>query len=165
MSRGLLATCYATLRDGVGADEIQDALVEAYDDEPFVHVLEPGTFPHTKALAGSNGCQLSAIVDPRTGRVTVTSRDRQPRQGGRWAGPAEREPHARRGDDPRAHGDRGVPVIAGWGPADRSGLTPILGGVTAAQGFRAGGVASGVKPSGKPDLALVVADAPAPAPW
>jgi N-acetyl-gamma-glutamyl-phosphate reductase len=73
MSRGLLATCYATLRDDVGADEIQDALVEAYDDEPFVHVLEPGTFPHTKALAGSNGCQLSAIVDPRTGRVTVTS--------------------------------------------------------------------------------------------
>jgi glutamate N-acetyltransferase / amino-acid N-acetyltransferase len=52
-------------------------------------------------------------------------------------------------------------VIAGWGPADRSGLAPILGGVTAAQGFRAGGVASGVKPSGKPDLALVVADAPA----
>jgi N-acetyl-gamma-glutamyl-phosphate reductase len=73
MSRGLLATCYGTLLDGVGADDVQDALVDAYDDEPFVHVLSPGTFPHTKALAGSNGCQLSAVVDPRTGRVTVTS--------------------------------------------------------------------------------------------
>jgi len=73
MSRGLLATCYAALDDGVGADEVQDALLEAYDGEPFVQVLEPGTFPHTKALAGSNGCQLSAIVDPRTRRVTVTS--------------------------------------------------------------------------------------------
>lgn len=52
-------------------------------------------------------------------------------------------------------------MIAGWGPADRTGLVPIPGGVTAAQGFRAGGVASGVKPSGKPDLALVTADAPA----
>ncbi|TVP64316.1 MAG: bifunctional glutamate N-acetyltransferase/amino-acid acetyltransferase ArgJ [Nitriliruptor sp.] len=39
-------------------------------------------------------------------------------------------------------------------------MTPIDGGVTAAQGFRAAGVVSGVKPSGKPDLALVVADAP-----
>ena len=52
-------------------------------------------------------------------------------------------------------------MIAGWGPEDRTGLTPIEGGVTAAQGFRAGGVVSGVKPSGKPDLAMVVADAPA----
>jgi glutamate N-acetyltransferase / amino-acid N-acetyltransferase len=52
-------------------------------------------------------------------------------------------------------------VIAGWGPADRTGLEPIDGGVTASAGFRAGGVVSGVKPSGKPDLALVVADGPA----
>ncbi len=52
-------------------------------------------------------------------------------------------------------------MIAGWGPADRTGLTPILGGVTAAEGFRAGGIASGVKPSGRTDLALVVADAAA----
>ena len=49
-------------------------------------------------------------------------------------------------------------MIAGWGPEDRAGLTPIDGGVTAAQGLRAGGAVSGVKPSGKPDLALVVAD-------
>lgn len=73
MSRGLLATCYGVLVEGVAADDVQEALVEAYDDEPFVHVLDPGTFPHTKALAASNGCQLSAIVDPRTRRVTVTS--------------------------------------------------------------------------------------------
>jgi len=52
-------------------------------------------------------------------------------------------------------------VIAGWGPEDRSGLTPIEGGVTAPEGFTASGVVSGVKPSGKPDLAAVVADGPA----
>jgi N-acetyl-gamma-glutamyl-phosphate reductase len=73
MSRGLLATCYATLADGAGSDEVQEALHAAYDDEPFVHVLPPGTFPHTKAVAGSNGCQLSAVVDPRTDRVVVTA--------------------------------------------------------------------------------------------
>jgi glutamate N-acetyltransferase / amino-acid N-acetyltransferase len=48
--------------------------------------------------------------------------------------------------------------IPGWGPTDRSGLERIEGGVTTPGGFRAGGVVSGVKPSGKPDLALVVAD-------
>jgi len=73
MSRGLFTTAYAQLADGATADEVQDALHDAYDDEPFVHVLAPGTFPHTKALAGSNGCQLSAIVDQRTHRVVVTA--------------------------------------------------------------------------------------------
>jgi N-acetyl-gamma-glutamyl-phosphate reductase len=73
MVRGLLATAYAGLAEGVGEDTVQGALLDAYDGEAFVHVLPPGEFPHTKALAGSNGCQLSAVVDPRTRRVTVTS--------------------------------------------------------------------------------------------
>jgi N-acetyl-gamma-glutamyl-phosphate reductase len=71
--RGLLTTSVATLRDGVGADEVQTALRERYADEPFVHVLAPGTFPTTKAVVGSNGCQVSAVVDTRTHRVTVVA--------------------------------------------------------------------------------------------
>ncbi len=39
----------------------------------------------------------------------------------------------------------------------------VPGGVTAAKGFRAAGVSAGIKRSRKPDLALVVADAPAAA--
>jgi N-acetyl-gamma-glutamyl-phosphate reductase len=73
MSRGLLTTAYATLTGGTDAEVVQDALATTYADEPFVHVLDPGAFPHTKAVAGSNGCQLSAVVDPRTDRVTVTT--------------------------------------------------------------------------------------------
>jgi N-acetyl-gamma-glutamyl-phosphate reductase len=73
MVRGLLSTSYAGLADGVDGSVVQEALHDAYVDEPFVHVLSPGDFPHTKALAGSNGCQLSAVVDERTRRVTVTS--------------------------------------------------------------------------------------------
>jgi glutamate N-acetyltransferase/amino-acid N-acetyltransferase len=37
----------------------------------------------------------------------------------------------------------------------------IAGGVTAARGFRAAGVSAGIKANGNPDLALIVADAPA----
>lgn len=73
MARGLLTTTYATLRADVDAGQVQQVLADTYADEPFVHVLAPGTFPHTKAVAGSNGCQLSAVVDPRTRRVVVTS--------------------------------------------------------------------------------------------
>lgn len=72
MARGLLATCYAHLAAGAGAGDVQAALQDRYDPEPFVHVLPAGAFPHTKALAGSNGCQVSAVVDDRTGRAVVT---------------------------------------------------------------------------------------------
>jgi glutamate N-acetyltransferase / amino-acid N-acetyltransferase len=54
-----------------------------------------------------------------------------------------------------------VSGFPGWGPSDRSGLEAVDGGVTSAPGFRAGGTVTGVKPSGKPDLALLVADEPA----
>jgi glutamate N-acetyltransferase / amino-acid N-acetyltransferase len=47
------------------------------------------------------------------------------------------------------------------GPQDRRGLTRVEGGITAPAGFRAGGVVAGIKPSGRPDLALLVADEPA----
>ena len=46
-----------------------------------------------------------------------------------------------------------------FGPRDRSALTPLPGGgVCAPTGVRAAGGAAGLKPSGRPDLALVVAD-------
>ncbi len=73
MPRGLLITATARLRDGVSGVDVQRALEDAYVDEPFVHVLAPGNFPTTKAVAGSNGCQVSAVVDDRTRRVIVTS--------------------------------------------------------------------------------------------
>ena len=72
-ARGLLSTCTADLRGGVGQDEVDDALHDAYDREEFVHVLPPGTWPTTKAVHGSNGCQLSGVVDTRTARVVVSA--------------------------------------------------------------------------------------------
>ncbi len=42
-------------------------------------------------------------------------------------------------------------------------IVPVEGGITAAAGFRAAGIACGIKASGRPDLALVAADRPAAA--
>ena len=42
-------------------------------------------------------------------------------------------------------------------------VRPIDGGVTAPSGFRASGLHCGIKPSGKPDLSLIVSDTPASA--
>ncbi len=40
-------------------------------------------------------------------------------------------------------------------------VTAVTGGITAPAGFRAAGIAAGIKASGAPDIALIVADAPA----
>ncbi len=42
-------------------------------------------------------------------------------------------------------------------------LTPVPGGVTAPAGFVASGVAAGIKPSGKPDMAMIACEAVVPA--
>jgi N-acetyl-gamma-glutamyl-phosphate reductase len=68
MTRGILATCYAT---AVGACDPLDTLHAAYSGEAFVHVT--GQPPATKWVSGSNGAQVTARYDERTGRVLAIS--------------------------------------------------------------------------------------------
>ena len=68
MTRGILATCYG---EATGAADPLQVLSEAYDAEPFVHVTDQP--PATKWVIGSNGVQLTARSDERTGRVVALS--------------------------------------------------------------------------------------------
>jgi N-acetyl-gamma-glutamyl-phosphate reductase len=69
MPRGILATVTAR---ALGPDP-REVLAAAYADEPFVHVLPEGVWPHTAATAGSNSCHLQATVDIDSGRIIVVS--------------------------------------------------------------------------------------------
>ena len=69
MTRGLIATCYAPLRDGVTAAQVGEAYASAYAGEPFVRVT--GSFPPTKATLGSNWCLVHAIVDEDNRRLVA----------------------------------------------------------------------------------------------
>ncbi len=71
MSRGILATCSAPLVEGVGATEVRETYLKAYDAEPFVHVLPEGEWPQTKAVHGSNACHLQVTVDANAGRLVA----------------------------------------------------------------------------------------------
>jgi N-acetyl-gamma-glutamyl-phosphate reductase len=71
MPRGILATC--TARTTASAEQLRAALREQYDDEPFVHVLPEGSWPHTAATVGSNSCHLQVAVDPDAGRAVVVA--------------------------------------------------------------------------------------------
>lgn len=68
MTRGILATCYA---EAIAPSDPIGTLRSAYAGEPFIHVTDQP--PATKWVSGSNGVQLSARYDERTGRVLALS--------------------------------------------------------------------------------------------
>lgn len=67
MSRGILATCYATAAKAGAAGEPLQILRDAYASEPFVHVTDDP--PATKSTSGSNSVHVTARYDARTGRI------------------------------------------------------------------------------------------------
>ncbi|WP_117211623.1 N-acetyl-gamma-glutamyl-phosphate reductase [Allorhizocola rhizosphaerae] len=74
MPRGILATVTAIPTScDITAGVVREVLVDAYGDEPFVHVLPEGQWPHTAATLGSNSAHLQAAVDVDSGRIIVVS--------------------------------------------------------------------------------------------
>ncbi|MDA8097670.1 MAG: N-acetyl-gamma-glutamyl-phosphate reductase [Desulforudis sp.] len=73
MTRGILATVYVNLKNYFDREELYTVFAEFYRDEPFVRVLPPGVLPQTKAVAGSNHCDIGIVSDSRTNRAIILS--------------------------------------------------------------------------------------------
>lgn len=71
MSRGILATCSAPLRQDIDADTARKTYLDAYADEPFVHVLADGAWPQTSSTLGANTVHLQVTVDPDAERLVA----------------------------------------------------------------------------------------------
>jgi N-acetyl-gamma-glutamyl-phosphate reductase len=69
MTRGILASCYFSLRRPIDTDAALDLLQSAYAESPFVRVLDE--LPQTKATLASNFCDLTVRVDERTGQAAA----------------------------------------------------------------------------------------------
>ena len=73
MSRGILATCYANLKEEISAGTIDAAFQKMYGNEKFIRLLGRDAYPETKFVRGSNYCDIAWHVDERTHRVIVLS--------------------------------------------------------------------------------------------
>jgi len=73
INRGILATCYAKLRDGVSMEQVRKAYGEFYDGEFFVRLLPEGKCADVKNVRCSNFCDLSLFVDPRANSLIAVS--------------------------------------------------------------------------------------------
>ncbi len=73
MVRGMMATCYATLKPGVTAAMVEAACRKVYAKEPFVRLCPAGQLPATKNVAGSNFCDVAYSVEEKGRRVIAIS--------------------------------------------------------------------------------------------
>ncbi|MBI2958554.1 MAG: N-acetyl-gamma-glutamyl-phosphate reductase [Chloroflexi bacterium] len=71
MTRGMLSSCYATLKPGKTETEVKALYADFYRDEPFVKIVDRP--PQTKHTLGSNLCLIYPTVDTRTGTLVVLS--------------------------------------------------------------------------------------------
>jgi len=76
MTRGILSTCYATLKpEALATFEKGGGLLQFYEDfykdYPFVRIAESP--PHSKHTWGSNMCLIHPVIIPDTGKLVVVS--------------------------------------------------------------------------------------------
>ncbi len=73
MIRGIFSTAYLKLRRPLSMAELLSLYHDFYREKPFVRVIEEPNLPETRAVRGSNYCDLALRLDERTGRAIVLS--------------------------------------------------------------------------------------------
>ena len=74
MTRGILSTVYAKMRDpGLVREDLMTIYKAFYRQSPWVKILQGGVSPSTKWVCRTNSCFLGIELDERTGRVIVMS--------------------------------------------------------------------------------------------
>jgi len=73
MVRGIHATLYGTLSEQGRGVDMQSVFERYFAEEPFVDVLPAGQYPQTRAVRGSNRCQLAVTVPQGRDVVVVTA--------------------------------------------------------------------------------------------
>lgn len=73
MPRGILATCTVKAKPGVSNAQLRATYAEAFDNEPFVHLLPDGQWPNTSSVYGSNAALVQVVLDEHAGRIIAIS--------------------------------------------------------------------------------------------
>ena len=73
MNRGMIATCYVDLADGISIADLRAAYVARYNNEPFITVLAEGQMPHTRYVRGSNNVHIGVFADREEGKAIIVS--------------------------------------------------------------------------------------------
>jgi N-acetyl-gamma-glutamyl-phosphate reductase len=102
LNRGLYTTAVVPLATMATTAELLAVFRDFYAGEPFVRVLDEGEWPTTRAVLGSNFCDVAVVADSRTGRAVCLSALDNLGKGG------------------AANGVQNLNLLAGW--SERAGL-------------------------------------------
>lgn len=74
INRGILSTIYTRLKNPqTRLEDVHEAFCRTWQHSPWVRVLPLGALPETRFVRGSMFCDISVVVDKRTGRLTILS--------------------------------------------------------------------------------------------
>ncbi|CAB1242239.1 MAG: N-acetyl-gamma-glutamyl-phosphate reductase [Clostridiales bacterium] len=73
VNRGILATCYAKLKNGTTLSQLQEVYEKAYQNEYFIRLLPKGKEADIHNVRYSNFCDISLHIDPRTNTFIAVS--------------------------------------------------------------------------------------------
>jgi N-acetyl-gamma-glutamyl-phosphate reductase len=73
MNRGILATIYVDLVEGVRPEDLQAELERCYGDAPFVDILPYRGLPATRHVRGTNRCLIAVHPARQPGRAVLLS--------------------------------------------------------------------------------------------
>lgn len=73
MTRGILSTIYIKNTENLDYLDIRNIYETYYGDQFFVRILDENEFPQTKAVYGSNFCDIGFTIDKRTNTIIIVS--------------------------------------------------------------------------------------------
>jgi len=73
VNRGILATCYGRVREGITFEYIREVYNAFYRDEPFIRLLPQDAAANIHSVKYSNFCDISLHFDNRTNTLIVVS--------------------------------------------------------------------------------------------
>jgi N-acetyl-gamma-glutamyl-phosphate reductase len=73
MVRGIVSTVYARLKPGYTKEQVRSWYEKRYSEEPFIRLLDEGSYPSTKSVYGSNLCDISVDFDEASSMAVVAS--------------------------------------------------------------------------------------------
>jgi N-acetyl-gamma-glutamyl-phosphate reductase len=107
LNRGLFTTASVPLERLRTTGELVSLYREFYTGEPFVRVLDEGQCPATRAVLGSNFCDVTVVSDRRAGRAVCLSALDNLGKGG------------------SANGVQNLNIIMGWDERTGLGAPPV----------------------------------------
>jgi len=73
INRGILSTCYLSLKGSKEDGEILEVYQKFYHKVPFVRIFKPPNLPEIKFVTGTNYCDIGFSIDERVGKIKVIS--------------------------------------------------------------------------------------------